>query len=322
MFIDLPLAQLREYRPDVAEPGDFETFWTAQLASARAAGGAPEYARVDSPLHDTDVYDVTFPGHGGDPIKAWLIAPRQSPAGHAVIVEYIGYGGGRGNPLDWLAWASTGHPYLIMDTRGQGSSWRASDTADPSDSGAPSTPGFLTRGIGDPATHYYTRLFVDAARAVDAIAVHPVARDRVIVTTGGSQGGGLSLAAAHLHSGVAATMPDVPFLAHPARAVEITDALPYGELIDYCRVHADQVEQVFRTLSYIDVVNHAKRITAPALFSVGLLDQITPASTVFAAYNHYAGDKQIEVYPYSGHEGGETRQLLAKLAFLADHGWR
>jgi len=52
-------------------------------------------------------------------------------------------------------------------------------------------------------------------------------------------------------------------------------------------VHSDKVEQVFSTLSYVDVVNHAKRATAPALFSVALTDDITPASTVFAAYNHY-----------------------------------
>jgi pimeloyl-ACP methyl ester carboxylesterase len=59
-----------------------------------------------------------------------------------------------------------------------------------------------------------------------------------------------------------------------------------------------------------------KRITAPALFSVGLVDDITPASTVFAAFNHCAGPKQIEIYPFNGHDGGGTQHFLAKLAFL------
>ena len=40
-------------------------------------------------------------------------------------------------------------------------------------------------------------------------------------------------------------------------------------------------------------------------------------STIFAAYNHYAGDKDIAVYEFNGHEGGGTRHLLAKLDFLA-----
>ena len=146
---------------------------------------------------------------------------------------------------------------------------------------------------------------------------HPAAQGLPLVTTGGSQGGGLAIVAAHLADDVRATMPDVPFLAHPRRAVEVTDSHPYEELAEYCRVHSDRVEAVFRTLSYIDVVNHAKRAQAPALFSVGLADDITPPSTVFAAFNHYAGPKDIAVYEFNGHEGGGTRHLRAQLDFLA-----
>ncbi len=101
--------------------------------------------------------------------------------------------------------------------------------------------------------------------------------------------------------------------------MDVTDASPYVELTEYCGVRHDARDQVFRTLSYIDVVNHAKRSTAPALFSVGLTDDITPPSTVFAAYNHYAGPKEIEVYEFNGHEGGGTHHLRAKLDFLARH---
>ena len=316
MFVDLPLDQLRDYRPDVAEPADFVAFWEGELAAARALGAAPEFVPVESPIRHAEVFDVTFPGHGGTPIKAWLLAPRDAPPGTAFVVEYIGYGGGRGDPLDWLTFSSAGHPHLIMDLRGQGGDWRGADTPDTGDSGAPSTPGFLTRGIADPHDHYYTRLFVDAARAVDAARTHPAAAGRPIVASGPSQGGGLSIAAAHL-ADVAATMPDVPFLSHFRRAAAITDERPYRELIDFCSVHSDRVDEVFATLSYIDVVNHARHASVPALFSVGLIDEITPASTVFAAYNHYGGPKDIAVYPFNGHEGGQTRHLKAKLAFLA-----
>jgi cephalosporin-C deacetylase len=82
-------------------------------------------------------------------------------------------------------------------------------------------------------------------------------------------------------------------------------------------VHSDRVDQVFTTLSYIDVVNHAKRVTAPGLFSVGLADVVTPPSTIFAAFHHYAGPKDIAVYPFNGHEGGGTRHFLAQLDFAA-----
>jgi cephalosporin-C deacetylase len=319
VFVDLPLEQLRGYRPDVAEPADFDEFWSRQVAVARESPVDPVFEPVRTPIRHAEVFDVTFRGYRGEPIKGWLLVPRDVRPEAALVVEYVGYNGGRGHPLDWLGYVSAGHPHFVMDSRGQGGGWRGADTPDPSDTGAPSTPGFLTRGIADPATHYYTRLYVDAARAVDAAREHPANRDRPLVTAGASQGGGLALAAAQLAGGVTATLPDVPFLAHFRRAVEVTDSLPYGELIDYCRVHSDRVEAVFATLAYLDVVNFARRGTAPALFSVALLDDIAPPSTVFAAYNHYAGPKELAIYPFSGHEGGQTRHLIAKLDFLSRH---
>ena len=60
----------------------------------------------------------------------------------------------------------------------------------------------------------------------------------------------------------------------------------------------------------------------PSLFSVGLVDEITPPSTVFAAYNHYAGPKQIQVYAFNSHEGGRSDQRLAQLDYLRDGNWR
>jgi cephalosporin-C deacetylase len=317
MFVDLPLEELREYRPDVAEPEDFDAFWAERIAEARALGGDATFAPIHTPLKHAEVLDVTFPGHAGDAVKGWLMIPRDVEPGRPLVVEYVGYGGGRGHPLDWLPLVSAGHPHFVMDTRGQGGGWRGADTPDPGDAGAPATPGFMTRGVADPRTYYYTRLYVDAVRAVDAVRTHPVAQGRPLATAGASQGGALALAAAAHAGDVAATLPDVPFLAHLRRAVQITDAKPFGELIDYGSVHPDRVEAVFATLAYIDAVNHARRGAARALFSVGLIDEITPASTVFAAYNHYAGPKEIAVYPFNGHEGGGTRHRLAQLAFLA-----
>ena len=319
MLADLPLAELRSYAPEVAEPSDFGAFWASELSAARARPLDPRFTKVDTAIRHAEVFDVTFAGYGGDPIKGWFLVPHKTAVPGAVVVEYIGYGGGRGDPFDWLPWSCAGYPHLVMDSRGQGGTWRGADTPDPSDHGAPSTPGFLTRGIAGPRTYYFTRLFIDAVRAVEAARAHSAADGLPLATTGVSQGGGLAIVAAHLASDVLVAMPEVPFLAHPRRAVEVTDSRPFSELSEYCAVHRDRVEQVFATLSYADVVNHAKRARPPALFSVGLADVISPPSTVFAAYNYYAGDKHIAVYEFNGHEGGGTHHLHAKLDFLARH---
>jgi cephalosporin-C deacetylase len=319
VFVDLPLEELRNYRPEIAEPDDFDEFWATELHAARASGEsiAAQFRLVESPLVAVDVYDVTFPGHGAAPIKGWLSIPRTGAPDAPLIVEYVGYNGGRGEPLDWLFWPGVGAMHFVMDSRGQGGGWRAADTADAGDTGAPSSNGFLTRGIASPKQHYFTRLMIDAARAIDALRAHPAALNRPIVTAGGSQGGGLAIAAAHLAGDVAACLPEVPFLAHIRRAVEVTDARPYAEIAEYCRVRPHETAQVFATLSYLDVANHAARISAPALFSVGLRDEITPPSTVFAAYHRYAGPKDIAVYPFNGHEGNGAHRH-AQLDFLTE----
>jgi cephalosporin-C deacetylase len=34
------------------------------------------------------------------------------------------------------------------------------------------------------------------------------------------------------------------------------------------------------------------------------MDEVCPPSTVYAAYNRYAGPKQMRIWHYNGHEGG------------------
>ena len=111
-------------------------------------------------------------------------------------------------------------------------------------------------------------------------------------------------------------MPDVPYLCHFRRATTITDSRPYNEIREYCRAHRDKLDTVYDTLSYFDGMNFAARSMARALFSVGLMDLICPPSTVFAAYNHFAGPKEIEIYEFNDHEGGGGYQTVKKVRYL------
>jgi len=314
---DLPLADLEQYSPAVREPADFDAFWRDTIADARSHDLPPQVTPVDTPLRVIDVFDVTFPGFAGDPVKAWLTVPKGIEEPLPAVVEYNGYGGGRGLPGERVGWAAAGYAHLFMDTRGQGSGWGSGgETSDPHGTG-PSSNGFMTRGIEDPADYYYRRVFTDAVRAVDAARALPGIDASLVAVTGTSQGGGIALAAAGLCDGLIAAMPDVPFLCHYERAVGLTDRDPYHEVVRYLSVHRGAQERVFETLSYFDGANMARRATAPGLFSVALLDPVCPPSTVYAAFNRYAGAKQIEVYSHNEHEGGQAYQWLAQARFLA-----
>lgn len=317
-FFDYSLDRLREYLPERDEPADFDVFWARTLAEADAHPLDARFAAVDYGLRTVETFDVTFNGYGGQPIKGWLMLPRGRSGPLPCVVEYIGYGGGRAFPLNWLTWSGAGYAHLVMDTRGQGSSGTLpGDTADPEPEGTnPQHPGFMTRGILKPDTYYYRRLFTDATRAVQTARAHPAIDGARIAVGGGSQGGGIALATAGLVPDVAVAMPNVPFLCHYRRATEIIDTNPYAEISRYCTVHRDKIDTVFNTLSYFDGVNFATRARAQALFSAGLMDTICPPSTVFAAYNYYAGPKEIETWRYNNHEGGGIHQTIQQIRFL------
>ncbi|HXD62744.1 MAG TPA: acetylxylan esterase [Lacisediminihabitans sp.] len=316
MLNDWPLDQLQQYRPEIAEPPGLSEFWERTLAETRAHDLNPRFERVDTGLTLVDTYDVTFAGYGGHPVRGWLRVPAGAQAALPTVVEYLGYGGGRGLAHEPVLWPLAGYAHLLMDTRGQGSVWKVGATPDAEPGSNPEQPGFMTRGILSPETYYYRRLMTDAVRAVEAAAAHPsVDRERIVVS-GASQGGGLALAVSSLVPGLAGVMADVPFLSHFERAIVITDNNPYAEIARYLSIHRDRIEQVLATLSHFDVAGLVRRSSAPALFSVALMDTTCPASTVYAAYNNYAGPKEIRVYPFNNHEGGQLDQDREKLAWL------
>ncbi len=95
----------------------------------------------------------------------------------------------------------------------------------------------MTRGITNPEDYYYTRMFTDAALAVDIaleLARRRARTARRVAVTGGSQGGGLALAAAALRGdAVRVCHADVPFLCDIQRAITLAPRAPYTEIPEF-----------------------------------------------------------------------------------------
>ncbi|MGY1810945.1 acetylxylan esterase [Blastococcus sp. SYSU D00669] len=316
--IDLSLDELQRYAPDLPAPEDLREFWEATLEEAGTWPLDASCAPADSGLVAVESHDVSFAGFGGHEVRAWLHLPARALRGDGrlpAVVQYQGYNGGRGLPHEHVFWALGGFAHLVVDTRGQGSGWTVGDTGDPVGSAA-AQPGFMTRGVLSPQDYYYRRVYTDAVRAVDVLRAHPEVDGDRIAVTGISQGGGIALAVSALARGLRAVMPDVPFLCDFPRATRIAPGDPYGEIVRYLKAHRDRVDQVFRTLSYFDGAVLSRSSSAPALFSVALMDATCPPSTVFAAYHAYGGPKELRIYPFNDHEGGEALQQREQLAWL------
>ena len=305
-LIDMPRAELERYRPPVERPADFDRFWDDLLAEVEALPRELHLERVDYPARGVRVYRATFSGIGGARLVGWFMTP-DAPGPFPALAVYHGYSWLRGEPWSYLPWTAQGYAVLAIDVRGQGGESEDDRTFPPGAVG-----GWMTRGIAEPATYFYRAVYGDAVQTVEVLAARPEIDARRIATTGGSQGGGLTLAAAALNRRVLAAAADVPFLCHFRRARDISDAYPYREFDDYLLRHPDREETMWHTLAYFDLLNLAERITCPVLMSVGLRDLVCPPSTIYAVYNHLSGPKELAVYPAHGHTVSEvhaTRRL-------------
>ncbi|NLS76420.1 MAG: acetylxylan esterase [Chloroflexi bacterium] len=297
-IIDMPLDQLRAYRPAATREPDFDAFWAETLQSASRIPLEPQLQlEADLPLPGVRAYRATYRSWDDALISGRYLAPEGKGPFPAIVI-YHGYSGGVHRMSNEIfLWPLMGYATLAIDVRGQGGL-----STDGSVYPEGHITGWMTQGISDPKRHYYRGVFVDCVRALDFVCQQPGVDARRIGVTGVSQGGGLTLAAAGLDPRPAAAFSEVPFLCHYRRAVDVSNARPYTEIGDYIRYQPGTDDLVFRTLSYFDAMNLAGRIQCPTYVTVGLQDLICPPSTVFAAYNALQVTKEIMVSTFGVHE--------------------
>ncbi|MFI8932725.1 acetylxylan esterase [Streptomyces sp. NPDC053474] len=319
---DLPLHQLEHHRPDPGEPDDFDAFWESTLKAAAHPKPLIEARPVDNGLRLVESWDVTFRGFAGDPVRAWYTRPAATPELLPGVVEYAGYGRGRGLPHERLTWVNAGYAHLLMDNRGQGDLYGSGGATPDPHASAPGGPGPAVRGLLDPHDYHYRRLITDAVGAVAALRALPGVDAARVVATGNSQGGGVALAVAGLVPDLAAVLVTAPLLCGIERALDLTDDGPYGDIAAYLAVHRGAVDAAYRTLSYVEGISFARRAGAPAHFGTGLRDTVCPPSGAYAAYNRYGelsgreAVKEIHAYPFNQHEGGDAVHVRRQLDWL------
>lgn len=294
--IDMPLEQMRQYKPALYREADFEQFWETTVREAVEQPLNAELIPFDLPAEGLQCYAVRFDGFKGGRLAGWFVRPTKRGKFPGVCI-YHGYSLRGARPLDMIALAAQGMCVLSMDCRGQnGQSQDASVVSEGFAS------GWMTKGIRDPKQYYFRYIYADAIRALELLARRDEVDDKRLAITGGSQGGGLTIAVAALSDRPILALADIPFLCDFRRAIDIAQAGPYQEVVTFLKSFPHMYSDLMQTLSYCDGVNLAPWIKCRIIVCNCLWDDVCPPSTVFAAYNHMLCEKQIELFAYHKHE--------------------
>jgi len=296
---DMSLDQLKSYKPELTRQSDFDEFWSLTKLELQKTELYWQLTPYQYPVKGVKVYRIIYRGFLNAPIDGWFAVP-EGPGKYPGIVVYHGYNWATDGCIhDTVNMALHGYAVLQMLVRGQ-----QGGSVDNVVTSHGNTAGWMTKGILSKEEYYYRAVYMDSVRALEVLAGIDCVDENRIGVTGGSQGGALTLAAAALSDIPKVAVAQYPYLCHFNRAIDITPQMPYVEINEFFRRYSDPAieEQAKKTLSYFDIMNHAGNIKCPVLVASGLVDEITPPSTIFAAYNHMTCPKEIAVYRYFGHE--------------------
>ncbi len=299
---DMPFEKLETYEGTNPRPTDFDSYWEAGLAEMRAVDPEIDLIPAEFQVPFAECLDLFFTGVGGARVHAKLIRPQEADEPHPAVLMFHGYSGSSGDWSDKLGYAAQGYTVAALDCRGQGGL-----SEDAGSVVGWTLQGHIVRGLADaPERMLFRQIFLDTAQLAGIVLGMPDVDPDRVGATGGSQGGGLTLACAALEPRIKRAAPVFPFLTDYKRVWEIDLAKDaYSELQGYFRrfdPRHEREDELFTQLGYIDVQYLSPRIQAEVLMGVGLMDTVCPPSTQFAAYNKVASAKSLTIYPDFGHE--------------------
>lgn len=214
MLVDIPLEELKKYRSPQTKKDDFSEFWQETKAISKKQPLNVEVKNIDCIIKDIDANKVYYDGYEGSRICGYYLLPKLSGP-HPVILFFHGYGGNKQNISYYLKWVLMGYAVMAIDIRGQ-----MGESIDNKIYPAPSTAGYMTKGIFSREDYYYRGVYLDCIRAIEFLETRKEIDVNRLCVTGWSQGGGLSLAAAALNLRPKLVIAEIPYLCHYKRAVE------------------------------------------------------------------------------------------------------
>jgi cephalosporin-C deacetylase-like acetyl esterase len=166
--------------------------------------------------------------------------------------------------------------------------------------GAGALYGYNAYNLDSKDRYYYKRVYMGCVRANDFLASLPQYDGTNLAVTGGSQGGALSIITSALDSRVKYLGAFYPALC------DVTGYLNgraggWPHLFNKDNLPYNNIKEKIETCRYYDVVNFARQLKTPGLYSWGFNDETCPPTSMYAAYNVIPAPKTLFLALETGH---------------------
>jgi cephalosporin-C deacetylase len=272
-------------------PEDFDAFWSEALAEADAVG--LDFARrksVEQPLSGHEVELIEFRA-ASKILRGWIAIPHNRERRTPAFLWLPPYGRESTLPNEY----STREGMISMSFNFHGHDAFHQEEYQPS-------RGYLAQGIESPETWVFREMAQDCFIAMRVLQAQIEADENRLAIAGLSQGGGMAIWTA-AHSKIpACVVADLPFLSgmHETLAKPVY-RYPLKEVLDFADTIPLGMQRVMHTVSYFDTLNHATRVKAPTLVSLGQKDPAVRPANVRAVYDAIPVKKRLIEYE-TGHD--------------------
>ena len=292
-----------QIKPTVKDPADFDKFWAdslAQLANLPVDSKMELLPALSTPK--ADVYHVNFQNIGLGSSRTsrlyGILAVPKATAPDQKFPAMLRVPGAGVRPYTGQVWlAERGVITLEIGIHGIPVNLPAHVYEDLR-TGALNR--YTTYNMDDRDTYYYRRVYLGCVRANDFLTSLPQYDGRNLAVTGGSQGGALAIVTAGLDPRVKVLSSTYPALADLTGYLN-NRAGGWPHFFHPTRPGPKPTPEALRTLPYYDVVNFARRVKVPGIYTWGYNDETVPPTSIFSAYNVITAPKVWMLALTTGH---------------------
>lgn len=276
--------------PTTSMPEDFELFWDSLRMEAKKIPLNATIKPLDEKsTHDINAYEVSIKNIDGTLIYGTVTVPKKEGK-YPAILKVPGAGVRAYGP-DILA-ARRGFIIFRMGVHGIPLSMEKEEYEILANGRLKGYPNF---NMDDRNEYYFKRVIMGCIRSLDYITSLPEYDGENLGVSGGSQGGALTIITAALDKRVkylASYFPGLCDLTGPLHGR--TGGWPHS-------IEKNQSPEVIETTRYYDVVNFAKLLTIPGMYTWGYNDETCPPTSIYAAYNSISSSKDVFIIKEAGH---------------------